>query len=270
MTTPVSIGSLRSQLQSLASVEISTNELLLKLIEQHRASDAKFSAFIEEQQRTNQELNAKLNQLNVIAGNVEKNSQRISSLEQSCATLVRDVSDLKSHQESSGLAPHSQTDNVLIISGVPSTMSITPLALVRNVFTKLDIPELSCHILEVRAVARESGRVVSHDHPLPVSASVSLFVTLASVAVCDIVISKKRVRRVLVQSEVCENDSGENIYVNELLPKNIYELLKQTKHTAKTRSYRYVWISGGRVNVRRSDGEPVIRVDSVADLDRLT
>ncbi|XP_036144965.1 uncharacterized protein LOC118646372 [Monomorium pharaonis] len=233
------------------------------------ASDAKFSAFIEEQRRTNQELNAKLNQLNVIAGNVEKNSQRISSLEQNCATLVRDVSDLKGHQESSGLAPHSQTDNVLIISGVPSTMSITPLALVRNVFTKLDIPELSCHILEVRAVARESGRVVSHDHPLPISASVSLFVTLASVAVRDIVISKKRVHRVLVQSEVCENNSG-NIYVNELLPKNIYELLKQTKHTAKTRSYRYVWVSGGRVNVRRSDGEPVIRVDSVADLDRLT
>ncbi|XP_036141728.1 uncharacterized protein LOC118645202 [Monomorium pharaonis] len=270
MTTPVSIGSSsRSQSQSLASVDVSTNELLLKLLEQHRASDAKFSAFIEEQRRTNQEINAKLNQLNVIAGNVERNSQRITSLEQSCATIARDVGDLKSHQRSSELDSHSRTHNMLIISGVPSTLSITPLTLVRNVFTKLGIPELSCHILEIRTIARESGRTVSHDRPLPISTSVSLFVTLASVVVRDIVISRKRARRVLVQSEVCENDSGGNIYVNDLLPKNIYELLKQTKHTAKKKSYHYVWVSRGRINVRRSDGEPVIRVDSVADLDKL-
>ncbi|XP_036142152.1 uncharacterized protein LOC118645382 [Monomorium pharaonis] len=238
-------------------------------MEQLNASDAKFSVFIEEQRRTNHEINAKLNQLNVIAGNVERNSQRISSLEQSCAALARDVGDMRKHQASSDSASHNQTDNMLIISGVPSAASVTSLTIVRNVFSKLGIPELTCHILDVRAVSRESRRGTPHNS-LPASSTVSLFVTLASAAVRDAVILKKRACRVLVQRDVCENDSGRNIYVNELLPKNIYELLTQAKRAAKERSYRYVWVSGGRINVRRSDGEPVIRVDSVADLDKLT
>ncbi|XP_036141730.1 uncharacterized protein LOC118645203 [Monomorium pharaonis] len=150
MTTHASASSLsRSQPQPLMGVDVLTNELLQKLVEQHKVSDAKFSAFIEEQRRTNQELNTKLNQLNVIAGNVERNGQRISSLEQSCAAL--DVGDMRKYQGSSGPASHSQPNNVLIISGVPSAMSITSLALVHNVFTKLGIPELSCHNLYVRS-----------------------------------------------------------------------------------------------------------------------
>ena len=73
----------------------------------------------------------------------------------------------------------------------------------------------------------------------------------------------------LVQREVCGNDSDRNVYVNELLPKELYELLKLTKRVAKDRSYKYVWVRGGCINVRHSDGKPVIQVNSKADLDRL-
>ena len=111
--------------------------------------------------------------------------------------------------------------------------------------------------------------MIASDRPLPVSVTGSIIVTLTSRAARDTVITKKRVRRVLLQRDICGNDSDRGVYVNELLPKNTYELLKITKSIAKEKSYKYVWVRDGHIRVRRSDGEPIVHIDSETDLDRL-
>ncbi|XP_036147479.1 uncharacterized protein LOC118647192 [Monomorium pharaonis] len=226
----------------------SIGELLLKLSDHLKESEARFTVFADEQRRTNCELNDKLNQLNSIASNVERNSQRIAALEHQCTALANEVRSLKSEHR----PVSDQSDNSLILSGVPATMPITPMACARNMFTVLEIPELSCHILDARII-RKTQSVIASDRPLPISETGSIIVTLTSRAVRDTVITKKRVRRVL-QRDICGNDSVRGVYVNELLPKNTYELLKTTKSIAKEKSYKYVWVRDGHICVRRSDG----------------
>ncbi|XP_024879528.1 uncharacterized protein LOC112459579 [Temnothorax curvispinosus] len=279
MTTPVSAGAL-SQSQSRSQHDNTTNDLLLRLIEQLsesnarlteqlKESNAKFSAFVEEQRRTNSELKNKLDRLNSIAGNVERNSQRIVELERQCGALTDEICNLKSDRAGSHSVTHVPTPNELIISGVPAAMSVTPLECVRNVFTTLGIPELSCHVLDVRAVARKPPPVGAGNRSLPISAANSYIVSLVSGAVRDIVISKKRARRALTQREVCGIDSDRNIYVNELLAKSTYDILKRAKSIAKERSYKYVWVRNGQICVKYSDGDPVIHIDSDTDLAKL-
>ncbi|XP_024893929.1 uncharacterized protein LOC112468811 [Temnothorax curvispinosus] len=283
MTTPVSTGAqAQSQLQSQG--DINSHDLLLRisqqLTEQMKVSNSRFSAFaeetnsrfnafVEEQRRTNNELNDKLDRLNSIASGVERNSQRIVELEQQCSALADEIRNLKSNRAGSHSATRAQSENELIISGVPTAMSVTPLECVRNVFATLEIPELSCHVLNVRAVARKPLPPVAGDRLLPTSTTSSYIVTLASGAVRDTVMSKKRARRVLTQREVCGGSSDRNVHVNELLPKDTYELLQHTKRVAKDKSYQYVWVRGGRIHVRHSDGEPAIKIDSAADIDKL-
>ncbi|XP_071642238.1 uncharacterized protein [Temnothorax longispinosus] len=279
MATPVSVGAL-SQSLSQSQCDNTTNNLLLRLTEQLSESNARlseqlsesnarFSAFVEEQQRTNTILNDKLDKLNCVASCVERNSQRIVELEQRCDALVDEIRALRTGGADSHSVTHVQFGNELIISGVPATMPVTPLECVRNVFTTFEIPELTCHILGVRPVARKPLPVAARDRPLPISPTNSYIITLASSAVRDVVMSKKRARRALVQRDICGNDSGRSVHVNELLPKDTYELLQQAKRVAKEKSYAYVWVRGGRVHVRHSDGKPAISINSVADLNKL-
>ncbi|XP_077256474.1 uncharacterized protein LOC143894208 isoform X1 [Temnothorax americanus] len=258
MTTPASAGA-QSQSQLQSQCDNTTNSLLLclteqlsesnaKLTEQLMESNARFSAFVEEQRRTNNELNDKLDKLNCIAGSVERNSQRTVELEQRCNALADEIRDMKSDCAGSHSDVYVQSANELIVWGVPAAMSITPSECVRNVFATLEIPELSCHVLDVRAITRKPLPVAASDRPLPISATNSYIVTLASGAVRDLVMSKKRARRTLTQKNVCGNGSDRNVLVNEMLPKDAYELLQQTKRVAKDKSYAYAWVRRGRVH----------------------
>ncbi|XP_024882443.1 uncharacterized protein LOC112461431 [Temnothorax curvispinosus] len=260
---------LLSGTQDLTQSQSKTNDLLLRLIEQLKVSDARMSTFIESQQRTNDEINDKLNQLNRIADQVERNCQRITELERESAALAREVSELKTTLSAPLVRDEDSNSNKLIISGVPAALSVSSDEFVKNVFRALDIPNLLCHVLNVRAVVRGPLLAVAGSKPLTPSDTTSLIVTLASAAVRDIVIAKKRSKRTLTQEEVCGDSSERKIYVNELLSKVAYDLLQQTKRTAKQKSYKYVWVSSGRICVRRADGDTIVHIDNAADLAKL-
>ena len=98
----------------------SIGELLLKLSDQLKESEARFTVFADEQRRTNCELNDKLNQLNSIASNVERNSQRIAALEHQCTALANEVRSLKSNI---GLHPI----NLIIRLSFPASQLQCPL-----------------------------------------------------------------------------------------------------------------------------------------------
>ncbi|XP_024869622.1 uncharacterized protein LOC112453236 [Temnothorax curvispinosus] len=161
MASPVCTGT-PSQAQSQSRCDGSTNELLLRLTEQLsassvnlneqlRESNSRFSAFVEEQRRTNSELMDKLDKLSCIASNVESNTNRIVELEQQCAALRSEIRELRGDHGRLPVPP-TQSENELIISGLPGVLSIAPSVCVRNVFAALDIPDLTCHVLDVRAV----------------------------------------------------------------------------------------------------------------------
>ncbi|XP_036150573.1 uncharacterized protein LOC118648347 [Monomorium pharaonis] len=265
--TPGCAGALlQSQSREDINADTATNRLLRQLIDQLKQSEARFSAFAEEQRRTNSVLNDKLNYLNSLACSVERNGQRIDALEQQCAALESAVRDFKGDCKLSLPASCSPTEDALILSGVPAAMSISPSECARNIFTALGIPDLSCHILKVRSVTRRNQSGAVRDPPGPISSTKSLIITVASSAVRDLVIAKKRERGTLTQREICCNDSSRSVHVNELLPRDTYELLQKTKQVAKANSYTYVWVKNGRIHVRHSDGKPIIYINSESDL----
>ncbi|XP_024874369.1 uncharacterized protein LOC112456197, partial [Temnothorax curvispinosus] len=209
-----------------------TNELLLSLIEQMKLSDSKISAFIESQQRTNEVINSKLDLINSLSETVANNTQRISSLELENAALKRELHELKTTR----LDRQDDNASEIIVSGLPEPLSVAPSAVARNVLVALGAPDISPHILNVRAVRRSLPDSAS----TPSSASVvknSLIITVTSNSVRDLIISKKRAKGVLRQGEVCGNDSKTVVHINELLSKDCYELLQQTKRLARERAF---------------------------------
>ncbi|XP_024880598.1 uncharacterized protein LOC112460227 [Temnothorax curvispinosus] len=274
-----------SRTQSTSSAPLpATDELLLSLIEQMKQSDSKISAFIdnqqrindditrsdlrisafiESQQRTNDVINSKLDQINSLSETVASNTQRISSLELENAALKRELQDLKATH----LGRQDCNDNEIIVSGLPEPLSVGPSVAALNMLAVLDASSISPHVLNVRAVRKSPPG--SSSSQTNAATGNSLIITVTSSTVRDLIISKKRTKGTIRQGEICGNDSKSFVYINEMLSKDSYELLQQTKRVAKERSYRYVWVKGGRIHVRHSDGKPVIRIDSHADLDKL-
>ena len=56
------------------------------------------------------------------------------------------------------------------------------------------------------------------------------------------------------------------LYINELLMLASYALLINNRAKAKQLSYKYIWVKAGTIGGRRTDGCPVIFINSVADL----
>lgn len=65
-------------------------------------------------------------------------------------------------------------------------------------------------------------------------------------------------------------DIGEkNINFHPLLEKEIVDLLKQTKNTAKKKAYKFVWVSGSNVFARKGEATPIIKINSTEDLKKI-
>ncbi|XP_071581130.1 uncharacterized protein [Temnothorax nylanderi] len=226
-------------------------------------SDSKLSVFIDSQQRTNKEISDKLSHLNRLTDTVAENSRRIAQLELDNANLVREIHELKSARP----AHDAHLCNELIVSGLPSTTSITPVKLSENVLAALNVPHLASHVLGVRMVNRVPA--ATQGSSKVTAASSSMIVTLASSTVCDAIISKKREKGALKQRDICDAGSDRYVYVNVLLPKCTYDLLQRVKRIARENAYKFVWVKNGHICVRSSDGQPIICIDSDADLAKL-
>ncbi|XP_015597000.1 uncharacterized protein LOC107268591 [Cephus cinctus] len=262
---------------SCSSGQPTTNDLLQSLISQIKKSDEKITVFITGQLQTNQEINEKLNNLNRIADTVNQNCQRISNLEQNYATLLQEIQSLKAQlsgmSDSSYTKLHEREDSELILSSVPARTTTTPVTLVSNVFQALGVPERSSHILAVRCISNKSdlpaASTRSSSPPEMSRATTAYIVTLTSVAVRDIVLTKKRNKRDLRQNEVCDGGSNRQIYINELLPASTYNLLRRSKALAKEKSYKFVWCKNNTIFVRKDNGCPPIMIQTENDLNKL-
>lgn len=152
---------------------------------------------------------------------------------------------------------------------MPTLHTVSPTQVVGKLLSALDVPDLLCHVLDARAVNRVPPAASSLDHELggmSRSNSEACIITLTSQAVRDTIISKKRAKRDLKQDEVLGNGSGRNVYVNEFLPKSVYDLLQETKRRAKAAKFKFVWMRGECVYARRAEGTPAINIKSEADL----
>lgn len=210
------------------------------------------------------DISDKLGCLSTIADLIVQFGQRIAVLERENVELRREVDGLRS-----ALSRGRSGRNEIIVSGLPTSSLISPIDLIKNVFSAIEAFDLCCHILNVRAYNIENSKHVGPGSRSKNRSITSYLVSLSSAAVCKAVITKKRIKRILKQDEVCPTGSDLSVFVNEVLSKKTYNLLQSARIVAKEKSYKYVWHRDGQICVRRSDGQPIIFINFKDDLANL-
>lgn len=76
-------------------------------------------------------------------------------------------------------------------------------------------------------------------------------------------------RNTQVTSDMITGGAQRNkIYINEDLSKEVRELLWKTK-TELRGIYKYIWVSNGKILVKKADGEQSLRVRALSDISEL-
>lgn len=79
------------------------------------------------------------------------------------------------------------------------------------------------------------------------------------------VLEKRKQQR--LSTENCGIDNqGTNIYINEDLPRPVREIFKKAREL-KQNGFKYVWSKNGQVYTRKNDGDPVIKINSISQVE---
>lgn len=83
-------------------------------------------------------------------------------------------------------------------------------------------------------------------------------------------LKQRRVKRDLNTHDVGYVDNpAEIVYINESLTKARREVYKEVRTLKKTYKYSYVWVRGGTILVRPTEGARIIAVTTMEDLEKL-
>lgn len=235
--------------------------------------DERITSFTNRQETVNVDFARKLNRIPDALKIVEKFGGRLAALEAQSARLL---SSQPVDRESFAASRVSGASDI-IISGIPSSFTDTSGEVAESVFKALGIPRLVSDVLDTRDVVMRdapvageaSGSVLATDRVDVTSRKKSVIVALKSREIRNHILKVMRGRRRITISDVFSKNFPGNIYVNELLPTDTYNLLRRTRTKAKQSSFKHVWSRDGQIFVRRDHGQPPIRITSEADLTKL-
>lgn len=83
----------------------------------------------------------------------------------------------------------------------------------------------------------------------------------------DAIMKAKKIK--INNKDVTTGKLDKAIYVNEHLSAHYKMLFWETKIKCTEKGYRYVWVKNGKILVRKSDNEQVLRVQNVEDLKKI-
>lgn len=256
----------RDSSSSSQASNLNLENTLARLIALHEETNASISAFSQRQENTNDEFRHLLAKIPSIDAAVSEHAARLAHLESENQTLRAEIASLKNPSHVAREIP-SRTNGEVIFSGMPSRDDVSPMQLIKNIFIALGISDLASHILSIRKLpARTTAAIGDQASNL----KVSFIVSLTSISVRDILLTKKRLKRELKWSEIFEGCSDAsknfNIFVNELLTASTYKLFRRIKAKAQVTGHKFVWSRDGLIYARRAEGQPRILINSEDDL----
>lgn len=268
-------------LDSIAAMMITSNQKIEAMM---KKSDEKFEAFAIEQRKSIENINNTLVEFPKLVKTVTSHVQKIKQLEDINIKLATEIALLKTRAQTITSVPASGD---IVIAGLPAQTGIPvdPRNMAMSVFAALGLEYLTGHIISARIM--EKKRIVSSIAPgtstsrAPLSSStldttrsnrssVSIVVALSSSTVREAVFRNMRSRRDLMTADVFGANFPGKIYIHELLPSDVYALLRQTKAEARRLNYKYTWSKNGSIFVKKSDGTPPITIKNAEDLTKLS
>lgn len=169
---------------------------------------------------------------------------RMDRVEPEVVALRKEVAMLKAERERD--QKYARRRNV-IISGIPVVDSEDTDALVTELAQGLGV------------VLRPFDLIVSHRLPTDVGIP-DIIAQFFTVRTKFVLVRRAKKHKLQMQ--------GTPIYVSEHLTATTKGLLKAAKQLKKAKLIQFVWTSNGDLFVRKAEGEPAQRVDTLADLER--
>lgn len=82
-------------------------------------------------------------------------------------------------------------------------------------------------------------------------------------------LEKRRIKRNLNTSDVGYPQPAVPVYVNESLSPAKRKLLTAAKNVKTEKNFSYLWVRNGKIFLRKNQGDPVIVVNTLDQLDKL-
>lgn len=180
------------------------------------------------------------------------------------------------------------------ISGFPSTITDDPHTIVLKVLTAIGLPNPQNEIIDVRVnkstietptnVSQSSDNaIITESASIPTINNLNttnlprnvLFVTLSSSIIRAVVMRKKQAKYHELKRSLCSTDfyptaPKTNIFINEIHPPQVFNLLKLVRKAAKRNGFLNPYVRGTIILVKRTKESQPIAILTEEDISKLT
>lgn len=148
--------------------------------------------------------------------------------------------------------------NEIKISGLPNNPRISSLEAVKTIFNSLEVTNLIGDVIETREFVNKN---------IVTSTTKSIVVTMKSDVIANHIVNKSRKKRGLASSELFGGNNSGLVYINELLPKETFDLYMKVRQEKKKCLWKSAWHEFGYIYIKKSEKSEVVRIDNKSDLD---
>ena len=158
----------------------------------------------------------------------------------------------------------------LKISGVPLEVTFPPIEVASKVLAALGVAKSENALVNAKEIFPNSESTSSSNVDNSAARYRIIIASLTSPNVRDLFMRIKRYdKKELLASEVFTVNSTDKIYINEVYPKDVYNLLKKVRKAARENGFTAPWVSANNIMVRRNRGENPIIILNEQDLGKL-
>lgn len=156
------------------------------------------------------------------------------------------------------------------IHGINEFPGESPMHVIQIISNKLGI-SLDTNDLDyvTRVGPRRSAAQLDGNDKLPTRSQRPLVARFLRRHTCEGFLAAAKSRRNLTSSDIGVGDIPTTIYVNERLTQGTRHLFRSARRFAKSAEYKFCWIKGGSIYLRKREGNPAIRIKSMDDLESM-
>lgn len=195
--------------------------------------------------------------------NIEQNNGKLLSsltedvkdLKEKVATLEKENTELREEIE---FIKQVNLSNSIVIYGIPIQKKVPDITLVQKVASKLGLTFEESDVSETFRLGTKTSAS---------SSTPPLVVRFVRISARTSFISAKN-RKNLKTTDIGLHGESKRIFINEYLTRNNHDLLRYAKQL-KEHDYKYVWPAGGKVFVRKQEGDKAIIIRTKLMVDEL-
>ncbi|KAK0074177.1 hypothetical protein PV326_012670, partial [Microctonus aethiopoides] len=192
-------------------------------------------------------------------------TESILSIKQNVA---RSISPSLSTSTSDDSTKSLQQQILSIEAKIDAFLGLDSKVVVENTLNALDAGHLVLDVLDIRPINSKNKTILEDADRR--KTKLSYIVQFKSYYVARYVIRLKKRKGLLSANQVLNCNLVGNIYVNEFLNPQTYALYNKTKELARAHKCKYVWVTDGKISVRRDDGTNIISINTDQDLTLIT